>query len=150
MALTLFTFGYRGLRCPHDLAALLYGKGIRQVIDIRLSPQSSNPVWSTPTVRSTVEEAGFEYRHYGGLGNRGYKSGFIAIADIEQVEVLAQLMAAGMTVALMCACRRYEECHRKVVAEELRRRYSFIELVEVRLSQQEAPVQGGLFESADS
>lgn len=143
---TLYTFGYRGLRCPHDLAALLGGKGIRQVIDIRLSPKSMNQVWSTPTVRGTVEEAGFEYRHYVGLGNKGYKDGYIAIADIEQVEVVAQLMAAGVAVALMCACGKYEECHRKFVADELHRRYSFIELEEVRLVKPVALVQGGMFE----
>ena len=125
---SLWTVGYQGLTGPADLREILEGTGVSTVVDVRLSPWSRNRAFSLAT-RATVEAAGFRYVHEKGLGNLGYKRGTIEIADIERVETVLALLRAGESVALMCACREPEGCHRSVLAAEAVRRQADLQVV---------------------
>jgi hypothetical protein len=55
------------------------------------------------------------------LGNRNYKNGGpIALADYEVgKQVIAEILATGQSVILMCACKDVAICHRRTAAEQL-------------------------------
>jgi hypothetical protein len=64
---------------------------------------------------------GARYQHVQGLGNRNYKSGSpIALADYEAGKaVIAELLATGQSVILLCVCIDVATCHRRTAAEQL-------------------------------
>jgi hypothetical protein len=47
-----------------------------------------------------------------GLGNLGYKTGTIEIANIEAIEVVLEYLRTPANVALMCVCVSPTQCHR--------------------------------------
>jgi uncharacterized protein (DUF488 family) len=121
MAPSLFTFGYQQLRGTDDLRRLLEGTDVETIVDVRLSPWSSNRAFSLDT-RATVEAAGCQYVHLKDLGNLAYKTGGVQIRNIEAIETVLELLRAGRSVALFCVCPQPEGCHRAVLVEEALRR----------------------------
>jgi uncharacterized protein (DUF488 family) len=112
----IYTAGYYG-RQPEELLALAEERDAI-VFDIRIHPASRMPGWSGGRLARFLGE---RYRHVPELGNRAYKSGGpVEIADLETG--LAQVLASPRPVILLCACRDFERCHRRVVAEALKRR----------------------------
>lgn len=126
---TLYTLGYAGLRDATDLRARL-GNDAEIVIDIRMRPYSNNRAFSTAT-RRTVEEAGYGYRHLVGLGNVEYRTGGTRLARPEEIGTLVDLLRAGIHVAIMCACRDADSCHRRVVAGLARQQMADLEIVDL-------------------
>jgi len=122
----LATFGYSGLLHALALREFL-GSDVDIVVDVRLRAWSSNPAFSAATPR-TVEAAGYEYMHLPELGNAEYRTGGMRIANLEAIETVLDLVAAGQTVALMCACADLATCHRLVLAEEAIRRVPSLEV----------------------
>ena len=86
------------------------------VVDIRLVPQSRfTPEWRQKNLQTLFGES---YLHIKELGNKGFKEKRIEIADLEiGLEVVTQIK---QDMILLCACKDYEKCHRKVIAEELK------------------------------
>jgi len=109
----VYTVGYIG-RTMADIALILREtKGV--LFDIRFSPHSRNPVWELSALRKRF---GFRYRHVPAFGNKNYRSGPIEIADFEAG--LQAIQKSGRPVILMCACKNYEQCHRKTIADKLK------------------------------
>jgi hypothetical protein len=86
------------------------------LVDIRYSPWSRwQPQWRKAVMR---ERYGYRYLHLKALGNVNYnKPGRpIQLLDPEKsVQAAAQFLQSGWSMMLLCACKNYETCHRKVV-----------------------------------
>jgi uncharacterized protein (DUF488 family) len=118
----IYTFGYYG----KDFDA--FKSQVRHlgamVIDIRLVPQSR---FFPECRKANLErEFGEDYLHVKELGNKGFKENRIEIADMDTgMKIIDDLYFKSTYVGvrnliLICACKSYEKCHRKVVADELR------------------------------
>jgi len=85
--------------------------------DIRFSPHSRHERWRERSLRNLL---GARYVHLIEFGNEAFRIGEIKIHDfsagLRKLETLLQLYDG---VILMCACKEYELCHRRTVAEEL-------------------------------
>lgn len=113
MTVRVYTLGYSGKKMYEIEELVKQVGGI--LFDIRFSPRSRAPVWNGSNFR---EVFGARYKHVKALGNRNYKGGPIALVDFEAG--LEQIRASGRPVILMCACKDYDVCHRKTIAERLR------------------------------
>jgi uncharacterized protein (DUF488 family) len=121
----IYTAGYYGRDLDEFQATVEGLKAV--VVDIRLVPQSRfTPQWRQKNLQAVFGE---NYLHVKELGNKGFKEKRIEIADLETgLEVVTQIKR---NIVLLCACKDYEKCHRKVIAEELRiRGYKVRELNE--------------------
>ena len=55
------------------------------------------------------------------FGNENYKTpGMDAVRIVDMQSGVTMLQQEGRSVILMCACKDYDHCHRKIVAEHLR------------------------------
>lgn len=109
----IYTAGYYG-RDIEEFKATVEKLGA-VVVDIRLVPQSRFfPDWRKANLEKVFGEA---YLHVRDLGNQGFKEKRIEIADMERG--LAIVKALERNVILLCACKYFARCHRKVVAETL-------------------------------
>ena len=110
----LYTLGYQRHRTAEELAELSATYGFRTIVDVRFRP------W--PARRSTVESVGLGYLWERRLGNSAGRRGGIRIVDLDAVEMILSRLRAGESVAIMCTCAEPEFCHRRVIADECRRR----------------------------
>jgi uncharacterized protein (DUF488 family) len=112
----IYTAGYYG-RDINEFKATVEGLNA-VVVDIRLVPQSRfTPQWRQKNLQTLFGE---NYLHIKELGNKGFKEKRIEIADPEAgFDILLQIKR---DMILLCACKDYEKCHRKVIAEELKMR----------------------------
>jgi uncharacterized protein (DUF488 family) len=139
----LYTLGYSGWT-PQAIQAEAQDRNA-VVCDIRYSPTSRHPQWNR---RQLAQLLGARYQHVQALGNRNYKSGGpIELADYEAgKEVIAQILATGQSVILMCACKDVAMCHRLTAAEQSAADFSVpithLVLPKKRLTQE---AQGRLF-----
>jgi uncharacterized protein (DUF488 family) len=112
----LYTLGYSGWT-PEAIqeAAQAYNA---VVCDIRYAPISRHPHWRK---HQLAQQFGVRYQHVQALGNRNYKSGgAIALADYETgKQAIADILATGQAVILMCVCKDLAACHRLTAAERL-------------------------------
>lgn len=108
----LYTYGYQG-GSLEDLRD--YASAGALTLDTRLVPTSPNPLWR----RASLERAlGDRYRWCKALGNIHFRSGGpVQLHDPEVgLETLGELIYQS-PVVLLCACRAWQSCHRRVVAE---------------------------------
>jgi uncharacterized protein (DUF488 family) len=112
----LYTLGYSGWT-PQDIQTEAQARNA-VVCDIRYSPASRHPQWSK---RQLSQLLGARYHHVQALGNRNYKNGGpIELADYEAgKQAIAEILATGQSVILMCACKDVAICHRRTAAEQL-------------------------------
>ena len=77
-----------------------------------------HPQWRK---RRLAQLLGTRYQHVQALGNRNYKNGGpIELADYEAgKQAIAEILATGQSVILMCACKDVATCHRRTAAEQL-------------------------------
>jgi uncharacterized protein (DUF488 family) len=129
----IFTIGYGG-RSKEEFISLLKSNGINTIIDIRLRPDRARiGFWSkakTPDkgVEGWLSKAGIEYKSLIELGNI-----FLDYPDWRELykellnscgELLTKrLIDIPGPICLLCAERRVEECHRKLVGEFLAKHY---------------------------
>ncbi|HKP61671.1 MAG TPA: DUF488 family protein [Polyangiales bacterium] len=132
----IYTVGH-STRTLDELIALLRTFGVSTVADIRTIPRTRhNPQFERETLRSALRRQRLGYRHLPALGglrrargdtpNSGWRNAsFRGYADYMLTEEfgagLAELreLAAGGTVALMCAEAVPWRCHRSLVADAL-------------------------------
>src|SRR5579859_1825105 len=91
------------------------------LVDIRLSPFSRwSPSWRG---RMLAARYGSRYQHLPAFGNVNYRtSGAIELADVDAgVEWAMRHLLQGQNLVLLCACKDYERCHRKMVFDLLQR-----------------------------
>jgi uncharacterized protein (DUF488 family) len=115
----LFTVGYAD---PIGAARLEQLMSLPQtkLVDIRYSPRSRwRPEWNK---KALLEKYGQHYTHLKALGNINYNKSSepIQLADpAASIVECAQWLLQGWSLILLCACKNYEQCHRKVVYELL-------------------------------
>jgi uncharacterized protein (DUF488 family) len=143
---TLFTIGYERL-LPPELVAELEAAGVERLIDVRYRPQSRRPGMSKTRLGQLLGDHGIAYEHRKALGTppdirwlyRAGRNDQARAAFLEHVEatasgeldaLAAELNSAPVT-ALLCLEADPEGCHRRVVAEAVRRRNGAIEVVDL-------------------
>jgi uncharacterized protein (DUF488 family) len=88
------------------------------LVESRWSARSRQPCWSATALRSRYGERYLSLGHL--LGNTAYREpGVIQIAQLEQgvAQLLELLEKKQSPLILLCACREYAQCHRKVICD---------------------------------
>ena len=114
MTETVYTFGYGGIKAA-TLQEMLERLDA-DLFDIRFSAGSMNPDYSGKRFR---ERLNLRYNHIRALGNENYKADDkpIRILDFDAGRIA--IACNPKPVVLMCACKEYDGCHRKVVSSML-------------------------------
>lgn len=152
MAQTLHTLGYGRWPTPfrlHRTINALKQAGVNLLVDIRISPCSSqldpksnygprpwNVMAGEAGIADETRKVDIAYLWLVELGNpqKNDREMRVLRAHIEArdecwpvnrgLRQLAELVKVeNNSVAIMCACAKYDDCHRKVIAEALRGRY---------------------------
>ena len=135
-AAVIYTIGH-GNRALDEFVSLLSEQAVRSLVDVRAQPYSSRfPHFSMEPLREAMQSIDIVY-HWAGrqLGghraatadskHRALEGGMRAYADYMETEpflkAAAQLvnMASRSTTAIMCAERKPENCHRRLIADYL-------------------------------
>lgn len=133
----IYTLGYEG-RDADSVFATLKLAGVMTLLDVRLRPQSRKPGLSKSRLKARCAEDGITYVHDRDLGTpsdmmQRVKSGdgyneeiheeyrqYLLSRKTESLESARKLVLSSPT-CLMCFEAEAENCHRRVVAEELAR-----------------------------
>lgn len=114
----LQTIGYTEKDAAQRIDAFMQQPGA-VLVDIRLSPWCS---WDTQWCKQALSEKyGKAYVHLREFGNVNHGKD-LPIKLLDPAKYLAATVRAllrGRPVMLLCACKDYEKCHRKVVYELL-------------------------------
>ena len=114
---SFYTTGYTGKSVEQLPALLDFYDAI--LADIRFAPTSRHLQWTKNYLSLMLED---RYRHVAALGNRNYKTHGGAI-QIHNLEIGVRLVESWETnVILLCACAELENCHRRIVKNELEKR----------------------------
>lgn len=119
-----YTTGYAGKNVA-DLKNLLDALDAL-LVDVRYSPSSSAIVWSKDYLKLLLKE---HYRHVGQLGNRSFRENKVMIQNLELG--IKTVISFGRNIVLMCGCAELKNCHRLILARELRRRNYEVEELQV-------------------
>lgn len=112
MKMKIFTTGYTGKNIA-DLKPMLEALDA-MLIDVRFAPFSQVMHWRKVYLKVLLGE---RYRHVPNLGNRTFKEDKITIQNLKLgIETVLHL---NRNCVLMCACDKLENCHRRVIVEEL-------------------------------
>ncbi len=129
----IFTIGYEGLSIDEFLMKLIQEK-VHILIDVRKNPWSMKFGYKKHEIQSLCEKLGIEYRGFTSLGIPGkfrkdlrskkdydllfekYKK--VLKGKQEELDIIYQ-MAENNRIALMCFEEDSNYCHRRVIAEEL-------------------------------
>jgi hypothetical protein len=91
------------------------------LIDTRYSPRSRIPGWSETTLRRRFGE---RYRWAGTtLGNVNYARGGPITLAAPGITGLIHCLREGHSLILLCGCRDYASCHRRLIVEMLVERF---------------------------
>jgi hypothetical protein len=98
------------------------------LVDIRFNPVSRHyPPWGGKALKEIWSG---RYYPLSCLGNENYKGGPIKIADPDLgIPVLMRGLQQGYNLILLCACKSYDTCHRKVVCEMVKAVLPNVEIV---------------------
>ena len=134
--MTLYTMGYEGLDGRRFLSHLVH-HGVDVVVDVRKLPLSRKKGFSKTALKEMLNSGNIEYVNFQGLGapkeirNELYQSGnynlffkkyLNCIADkTDLLENIHTLINSGKNVLLLCFERNPEQCHRKVVADQIKK-----------------------------
>lgn len=126
-----FTVGYSG-RSVDELAALLTGRGVERVVDVRALPLSRRRGFSKTALSIALARHGIEYVHLRDAGNpfrhlradvarclAMYRAHLANRPDV--VDSVAAVLRERPS-ALLCVEADACDCHRSILAEALRRR----------------------------
>ncbi len=115
----VYTLGYAAPGSEERLLQLMSDVSM-VLVDIRLCARSR---WYHQwTKRRLQERFGERYVHVPELGNVNYRQRGqpVMLRDAEAgLQRVRDLLGAGYSVVLLCACVRYDRCHRSLVAERL-------------------------------
>jgi uncharacterized protein (DUF488 family) len=122
---TILSFGYRG-HTTNDLLQIVRRSGEAAiVVDVRRDAHTGTPQWTNAALCDLL---GAQYLHMPALGNApGAEHGKWKPLDVEAaksaLDTLVALYAdSRRPVILLCAEFLNRDCHRRQVAEQLRRR----------------------------
>jgi hypothetical protein len=119
---TIYPVGY-GMDGAHQYIDQLMAQPQMLLIDTRCSPKSRWADWREGALRAKY---GTRYRWAGAyLGNVNFQGGPIQIANLEEgLRGLHLYLDEGYDLLLLCQCRDYYSCHRKVIVDHLVERTS--------------------------
>lgn len=117
----IYSFGYQNYSY-YQLVDKLKLNLISCVIDTRLNPYSYDPFWQKDYLSENLIKNNISYIHIKEFGNINYKiKNNIKINNFNSgLEKLDKVLLNNKNVALMCACKDYNSCHRKVLVEMLK------------------------------
>lgn len=143
---TLWTIGYERL-LPDELVAELEAAGVQRVLDVRYRPQSRRAGMSRTRLGERLADDGIAYEHRRDLGTPPdirhlFRTNQLAaareryVAYVEgtagdELDALAAELTRAPRTALLCLEADPETCHRRLVAEALRRRSPGLEVVDL-------------------
>lgn len=110
-----YTTGFSG-RDINDLRTMLERLDAA-LIDVRFFPTNELMRWRQVYLKALLRE---KYRHVAQLGSRRARTGANQIQHLDLG--LKVLLSFGTNAVLMCECADLEDCHREIIAKELRRR----------------------------
>ena len=142
----LFTIGYERL-LPPELVNELRVAGVERLIDVRYRAQSRRPGMSKTRLSELLGDHGIAYEHRRALGTppdirwyfknkreaegrEAFRTHIEENAPAELDALTAELDHAPATV-LMCLEAEPEGCHRRVLAEQLRKRRPDLEVIDL-------------------
>jgi len=111
----IFTTGYTA-KDINDLRPMLDAFDAL-LIDIRFAPYSQVLHWRQIYLKVLL---GSKYLHIPNLGNRTHKEEKITIQNLGLG--LETVFSLNKNALLMCACETAENCHRRVIIDELKKR----------------------------
>lgn len=136
------TIGYAEPGAEERIAEFLASGEKTALVDIRKNPRSR---WYPRFNQSALQACyGKRYIHLPEFGNVNYApenraNGIVLANPSEGLRQVQRLLAHGWSIMLLCACKEYEQCHRKTVydlivssineAEARERRRLFISLM---------------------
>lgn len=134
---TIFTIGH-GTRDIDTFIALLYGAGVRRLVDVRTAPVSrKHPQFGRDALAASLAQADIAYewegRHLGGWRRSRPDSrhtslrstGFRGYADHMETEAFREtrnrliLRSRDVPTSVMCAESLWWRCHRRMLADAL-------------------------------
>lgn len=120
----LYTYGYQG-GSAQDLQH--YAAAGALILDTRLTPTSPNPLWRRAALEKLL---GNRYRWCKALGNVNFRSsGPVELRDPKAGLELLGGWVVQSPVVLLCACRDWRTCHRRVAAELAQERWPGLQVV---------------------
>ena len=118
----LIPFGYATSDAEPRLHELMSNPSTL-LLDIRYRPISRyRPQWNKSRLQA---QWGKRYKHCRTLGNINYKDRSLPIVLLDPeptITIVAQHLEGGNNIIVMCACKSYDECHRKPVIEQVEQR----------------------------
>lgn len=122
----LYTLGYLAPDAQERLDELLTDPHT-YLVDIRYHAVSRKPGWGGASLQ---KKYGKKYHPLSGLGNRNYnKPGEpIEISMPELIPIVVSPLRKGYNLILLCACKDFDSCHRKVVCEMIQRELPEVEM----------------------
>ena len=140
--LAVATIGYQGSTVPSFLDALRQ-EGVELLVDIRAVASSRLPGYSKTALAANLETVGIDYVHLRALGTpadgrAAARSGkpeemrriFLKHLATEkaqdELESLVELVRSGRRVALLCFEADPAQCHRRIVAEALGKKFGIV------------------------
>ena len=134
--MALYTIGYEGLDRRRFLTHLAHHK-VDVVADVRKLPVSRKKGFSKSALKEMLDHENIEYLNFRDLGapkeireelyqsgdySRFFRKYLQCIADKQDMlKAIHNLVTSGRNVSLLCFERNPEHCHRKVVAEQIKR-----------------------------
>jgi uncharacterized protein (DUF488 family) len=144
---TVFTIGYEQHRPPSALIDALRAAGVTRLVDVRELPLSRRRGFSKTALGAALEEAEIGYEHVRALGNPKpfrelYRSGrasegaesyraHLHNGSYGALIALSETIKTTLT-CLLCFEAEHDDCHRAVIVDALRERFSKLEVVKLR------------------
>ena len=132
----IYTIGYEGLDQRQFIAHLSH-HGINVVADVRKVPISHKKGFSKTSLKELLNNSGIDYLNFRELGTpkeireelskTGNYKRFVKeyqkslSGKKELLDAIHQFLDLGKKVALLCFERNPQECHRSILAEEIKK-----------------------------
>lgn len=142
----LFTIGYERL-LPPELVNELRLAGVERLIDVRYRAQSRRPGMSKTRLSELLGDHGIAYEHRRALGTppdirwffkhkreaegREQFRAHVEETAASELDALAAELDHAPATVLMCLEAEPAGCHRRVLAEQLRKRRPELEVVDL-------------------
>ena len=119
----IFTIG-TSKRSIEEFLNLLEAYRIEAIVDVRRFPTSKHKHFNQENLEASLNRSGIEYHHVtelGGYRKGGYKK-YMETEEFEQGLLFVEKLASSNRVAIMCAELLFSQCHRRFIADALKRR----------------------------
>jgi len=135
--MTIYTIGYEGLN-QKIFMACLKRFNISYVADVRHRPLSRKKGFSKTAMTEMLTLEDIKYKNFNELGTskemrdklyktKDYKTFFTSYKKMissqqSKIDEILEIVNNGYNVALLCFEKEADKCHRKIVAEEIKKR----------------------------